>query len=166
MPSYYLDTSALVKYYIREPGTEFMVDLLENTRVDDEFFTSFLIVLEFSSAVFRRNGSGGFTRGTASQILNRFDDDAGTKFRFWPLTHEVIANALEIVDRFRLRAGDTIHLTSALNVASENGISDHTYMISSDRELIAAVRSTELIALDPQAPDSVNRLKRLRASGQ
>ena len=166
MPVYYLDASALVKYYIREPGTDFMISLLDDAAPEDEFFTSFLTVLEFSSAVLRRNDGDGFARSTASVILNRFDVDAGTLFMFWPLTHEFIADALAVVDEFRLRTGDTIHLTSAIKLASEITVSDDTYMVASDRELNAAASSAGLNTIDPQAHDSRSRLNQLRSPGQ
>ena len=52
MPIYYLDTSALLKYYIQEPGTDFMVELLESNAARDQFLTSTFTLLELSSAIF------------------------------------------------------------------------------------------------------------------
>ncbi|MCH9039524.1 MAG: type II toxin-antitoxin system VapC family toxin [Chloroflexi bacterium] len=161
MPIYYLDTSALLKYYIQEPGTDFMVELLESNAARDQFLTSTFTLLELSSAIFRR-----FHVQTARDIQLRFDEDTGVRFNFWPLDMVVLSYAVASVRDFRLRTGDMVHLSSALTIVAINNNIGDSFMVSSDKELLNAAASTDLIALDPQAPDSLDLINQLRSSGQ
>ena len=56
MPLFYLDTSALVKRYRTERGTEVVEQLLANFPPEDRFFTSFLSIIELTSAILRFDG--------------------------------------------------------------------------------------------------------------
>jgi predicted nucleic acid-binding protein len=67
MPVFYLDTSALVKRYRTEPGTEVVEELFAGAPPGDEFFISFLSIIELTSAVLRlvkgaSSASGPHTR--------------------------------------------------------------------------------------------------------
>ena len=46
MPVYYLDTSAIVKRYLEEQGTEVMDRLLDDTGPHNSFYTSWLSILD------------------------------------------------------------------------------------------------------------------------
>ncbi len=83
MAIYYLDTSAIVKYYVPEVGTEFIKSLIDDSVRSDTFYTSFLTVLEFTSALWR---NGTIQPSAVINALNSFEEDARRFFRFWPLT--------------------------------------------------------------------------------
>ena len=85
-------------------------------------------------------------------------------FRLWGLDHELVAEALPVAEDYRLRAGDTIHLATALQMASIDSGSSEVYVITSDRELIRASASpnNRLMALDPQASNSIQLLDDIR----
>ncbi len=51
MTVFYLDTSAIIKRYRRESGTDLVDQLLESPRAEDRFCTSFLTVLELTSGI-------------------------------------------------------------------------------------------------------------------
>lgn len=53
MPPFYLDTSALVKRYRMEFGSYVVDELIDQPPSGDLLFTSFLAVLEVTSAVHR-----------------------------------------------------------------------------------------------------------------
>ena len=67
-----------------------------------------------------------------------------------------------VVEDYRLRAGDAIHLASALSIAAFTD-SAQVIMISSDAELLNASESASIGALEPQAVDAVDRLRRVRS---
>ena len=55
MPIFYLDASAITKFYLRdEIGVEFVIQLLELRSPDERIFTSALSVVEVKSAISRR----------------------------------------------------------------------------------------------------------------
>lgn len=68
----YLDTSAIVKRFRREAGTEVMDQLLGTSAAHVEVVTSFLAVLEVTSAVLRLRRGGQLTLATSAEILARW----------------------------------------------------------------------------------------------
>jgi predicted nucleic acid-binding protein len=111
----YVDTSALLKGYLREPGTpEFMVWVGE--RADP--FVSPLSVVEFKCAIKRRQRAGQLTARRVRTILERFDDhlaDRSLGRLAW--RDQAFVLGTELIDRVEplpLRALDALHLAVAL----------------------------------------------------
>jgi len=84
MPVFYLDTSALVKRYRTELGTEVVEELLGNPRPQDRFFVSFLSIIELTSGVLRLARGGQLREDIAQEILARFRHDVRDLLRVWP----------------------------------------------------------------------------------
>lgn len=161
MAVYYLDTSALVKRYRTEPGTEIVEELLTDPSPDDRFFICFLSIIELTSGVVRLVRGGHLSRDTANQILARFRSDVRDLFRVWPLNEGVAADAVTVAEQHGLRSGDAIHLAAAQQIARA-APGARAVMVSSDRELIDASQTAGLVALDPQVTGSAGKLKELK----
>ena len=67
-----------------------------------------------------------------------------------------------VVEDYRLRAGDVIHLASVSSIAAFTD-SAQVIMISGDAELLNTSESASIGADDPQLVDAVDRLRRVRA---
>ena len=80
-----------------------------------------------------------------------------------PLDDRVVRGGLAAVETHRLRAGDAIHLATALATAPLVAPL-HLVMVSSDAEVIHATTAAGLAVLDPAGPDALARLRGLRAS--
>lgn len=161
MPIFYLDTSALVKRYRTEQGTEVIEALLANPLPEDRFFVSFLSIIELTSGVLRLTKGGQLSEDTANEILARFRRDLRELFRVWPLNEEVAVSAVTVVEEHKLRSADALHLATAQRIASL-APGAQTVMVSSDSELLRAAGVAGLITLDPQARESIETLKQLR----
>lgn len=162
MPVFYLDSSALVKRYQHEAGTEVIDELLESASPGDRFYTSFLSVLEVTSAVHRLMVAGQLQEGAGHEILARLRLDLRARFLLWPLNDDVVSAAVSVVELHKLRSADAIHLASALAIVSlVAGLP--VVMVSSDRELMRAARAAGLGILHPLDSDALARLRRLRA---
>lgn len=148
MPIFYLDTSALVKRYRTEPGTEVV-------------FVSFLSVLELTSAILRLARGGELREDTAGEILASFRRHLHDLLEVWPLADEITAAAVSAVQRHSLRSADALHFASAEKIAAL-APGTKVVMVSSDLELLDAAEAAGLTALDPQAPGSAVKLKQLR----
>ena len=96
MAVFYLDTSALVKRYRTEQGTEVVEELLANPSPDDRFFIGFLSIIEMTSGVLRLARGGQLRGDTADGILARFRLDVRELFRVWPLNEQVAADAVTV----------------------------------------------------------------------
>ena len=69
MAHFYLDTSAVVKRYRTEPGTDILSELLAQPIPDDRFYISFLLVLELTSGILRLAKGGQVRQSTANDII-------------------------------------------------------------------------------------------------
>ena len=71
MAFYYLETSALVKLYVREPGTDRLLALAARS-AENRLAILALAQIEFRSAVRRRERTGEIPSPIASQLLETF----------------------------------------------------------------------------------------------
>lgn len=118
MPVFYLDTSALVKRYRAEQGTEVIEQLLSNPSPEDRFFLSFLSIIELTSAALRLVRGGQLREASANELLATFRGDVRDLFRVWPLNEDIATNAVAVIEAHRLRSADALHLATAERVAS------------------------------------------------
>jgi predicted nucleic acid-binding protein len=134
----YCDTSALLKLYLPEPGSDEFNRTVQG-RVD--LLVSDQTVTEVVSALARRLHRGGLTRDAARRvqhaIVGRLDDGA---FRRVELTRDVHRRAehfLLMLGETPLRAADALHLALATSGRAAS-------MASFDARLGAAARAIGL----------------------
>lgn len=158
MAFFYLDASAIAKLYLpNEQGVEFVVQLLDLRSSTDMFATSALSVVEVKSAITRRIGSPS----DKAPLLAAYDRDLREIFDLISIRDDIIIGASSVAERYGLRAGDAIHLASALSVAA---VSDDSklFMVSSDVELLEASEVAGIGALDPQSENATASLRQIR----
>ena len=163
MAHFYLDTSAVVKRYRTEPGTDVTSTLLEQPTPDDRFYVSFLLVLEFTSGILRLVRGGRVRQSTADGIIARFRQDARDLLRIWPLDDSILGSAITVVQNHRLRSADAIHLATALAVSSVEPNVPLT-LVTSDAELAEAGQAAGLETLTPGNPEAMARLNQSRGA--
>ncbi len=73
----------------------------------------------------------------------------------------ILIQALSATENHRLRAGDTIHMATALSIAATADESQ-VVMVSADTELLLASKSAGIGALDPQTDDALSSLHQIR----
>ena len=134
-----------------------MVQLLDLRSSTDMFATSALSVVEVKSAITRRIGSPS----DKAPLLAAYDRDLREIFDLISIRDDIIIGASSVAERYGLRAGDAIHLATALDIAAT---ADETqvFMVSSDTELLEASDVAGIGALDPQTDDAVSSLLELR----
>ncbi|MFI5340179.1 MAG: type II toxin-antitoxin system VapC family toxin [Candidatus Methylomirabilales bacterium] len=113
----YFDTSALVKRYIREPGSQRLRALLRRYRV----ISSAVMPVEAVSAFRRRHASGDLTARDFQAIIAQLEKDRA----HWDLvevTSEVLSRAEDLVRRTSLRTLDAIHVASVLTIEQAAGL--------------------------------------------
>ena len=159
MPIYYLDTSATVKRYLTdEKGADFMEVLIEGLMTGETLCFSSFGILEFQAAVMRQ------TRAIhlIEEAMRKFDGDMSEMYRIIPLNDGIVYQAMDIVESYKLRAGDAVHLATALSVAADADGEQQVFMVSSDVELLAAAGAAGIGAIDPQADGAMDRLLGIR----
>ncbi len=150
MPLYYLETSALVKLYVREPGTDRLLQLASNLS-ENRLAVLAMSAVEVRSAIRRRERAGDIDSKTAGFILDRLQKHLETTFIRQALNDTVLDGALEIIDRYALRAYDAIQLAGCLALKTAANVDSPTF-VCSDQQLLDAARSELLAVLDPCAP--------------
>ena len=150
MALYYLDTSALVKLYIRESGTERLLQLVGVTQ--HKFAILALAQIEFHSAVRRRARAGDIGSASADEVLARFARHLEAKFLRQPVNEAVLETARNLVDRHPLRAYDAIQLAGCLVLRSSMG-QESPVFVSADQDQSQAAEAEGLVCLNPR-PES------------
>ncbi|MCZ7624432.1 MAG: VapC toxin family PIN domain ribonuclease [Candidatus Methylomirabilota bacterium] len=142
----YLDTSALVKKYVREPGTSHIRQLIESAT---HSFTSKIAYAEIQAALARRYREGDLSRDRLAKIVKSFEQDWQAVAQV-EVSNEILAHTRHLVRRHPLRGADAIHLSSALWVAK--ALKHPLQFISSDDRLLEAAARERLDTLVPREP--------------
>jgi predicted nucleic acid-binding protein len=136
----YLDTSALIKAYVIEAGSDWIRTLVKPDQTPT-VFTSQLTVVEAVCAFARRRREGVLSAEHHARILTSFEYDA--KYLYNTLTVEiaVVESAKRLANLHPLRAYDAVQLASAW-LANEKlvqaGHPPLTFICADDRLLAIA----------------------------
>ena len=110
--SYYLDTSALVKLYHQEIGTEQVEALFKES--DSSLVVSELAAVELYSTVARKVRTGEISDEAFDAICPNFEHDCQRRFVVRPLSAAVTHKAKELLQQYgktkALRSLDALHL--------------------------------------------------------
>ncbi|WP_421743134.1 type II toxin-antitoxin system VapC family toxin [Cellulomonas sp.] len=134
----YLDTSALVKLCVAEPGSALVAALWDGA---DLVVTSRLADAEVRAVLAGGRRAGRLDGEAAAQALAAWE-------RLWPALHVlelrdvVTAAAAVLVGRHPLRAADALHLASALQLRSPDLV-----VAAWDDHLVAAARAEGLLVV-------------------
>jgi predicted nucleic acid-binding protein len=134
----YFDTSSLLKFIIKEIGSE---ENLNIWNFSDEKVCSQLTRTEMHSALMRKVREGSIS---ASAMRARLDamDKLFADVVLVDITSEVIDASCELVKELPLKSADAIHLATALMVRAD-------LFSSSDKKLCAAASESGIAVTDP-----------------
>lgn len=137
MTTYYVDTSALIKRYLTESGSEWVREIA-NPKAGNVIIVCDLTPVEFHSTLAPRWREGEIT-GENTQILqNRFMADLEIEYLSVPLESNVltIARNLFAYTPYLLRSLDAIQLASA--ESAQVALGEPMTFVSADKRLLAA----------------------------
>jgi predicted nucleic acid-binding protein len=144
---YYLDTSALVKLYVREHGTERMLQLTSRT-ASNQLAVLALAQVEIRSALRRRERVGEISRAVVDQLLASFQRHVESKFLRQAITDAILDEACDLIDRRGLTAFDAIQLAGYFALKTTSGKNIPTF-VSADRDLLHAAEAEAVPVMDP-----------------
>lgn len=151
MPLHYVDSSALVKKYLPERGTEWVRQLVSS----EPIAVSLLASVELASALSRRALDGDLTPVERDAAYASFLKDAQGFIVLavsQPILEEASSLLLSRPSTVSLRALDALHLASAKIVfalARRRGIDTGSF-ITADRALYEASAWQSIRAVDPE----------------
>ncbi|MCW5935189.1 MAG: type II toxin-antitoxin system VapC family toxin [Fimbriimonadia bacterium] len=112
MAVYYLDSSALLKQYAQEVGSEWVQNLTDVQNIHI-LFVSLITGVEIVSALTQRVRQGSIDVQAAKQAVHAFRQDWFHHYEVILTTDEVIDRAMQIAEAYGLRAYDAVQLASA-----------------------------------------------------
>ena len=154
MSTYYLDTSALVKRYAHERGTDWMVSLLTLTFQHD-VYTVRLTGPEMVAALFRKARTGEISQSEAIRAANKFRADWQRLYQIIEVSVDIADRAMSLVAKHALRGYDAVHLAAAVSLQEtrrDMELPPLTFISADDNQLAAAQSeglTTENPALHP-----------------
>ncbi len=143
----YLDTSALVKLFHEEEGTDLITALIEGSGV--VLYVSELTILEFTSALQRLCRAGFIDLNNLKVALDSFRKELN-RFKVIPVSSQVIDGAenllLELGNEYGLRTLDAIELSTfvSLNLNLEEAL-----FVASDQILVKAAEAKGIKTFNP-----------------
>jgi Predicted nucleic acid-binding protein, contains PIN domain len=139
----FFDTSALVKRYYEEPGTEAVDALIEG---DSTIVISSLSVVETVSAFRRKYNRSAISETRINDLLSAVFEEALTRFVIVPMAESVLQLAFTLVLDGDLRTLDSLQLSTALGLDTDDEL---LRFVTADAELAAAAEANGLSVSNP-----------------
>ena len=141
----YLDTSALVKRFVEEKGSERVAAIVLR---GGPVATAKIAYAEVFAAFARRHREGAISQGRYARVRRNFAREWGAYVRI-DLHHDVLTRARDLIRRHPLRAYDAVHLATALDLQAALG--ESVVFVAADGSLLQAAEHERLDIVDPEA---------------
>lgn len=147
---YYLDTSALVKYYVQESGTPWVMGLCDPA-AGHTIATARITQAEAAAAFARKYRNGDFSERDYTRILKQLADDFLFEFVLVEITASLINLAVSLTQRHKLRGYDAVQLASGLTLNAAVAQTRHAPItfVGADKVLLMAAQDEGLRADNP-----------------
>jgi predicted nucleic acid-binding protein len=148
--AYFLDSSAGVKLYRWEIGSNRVLDIADPLNENELFVAEFTIV-EISAALYRSVRGGGMRSDEALKAVRALRNDFSSSFFTIDIGAALIDDALHVAERRGLRGYDCLQLASALTIDRTRRAagSSSIVLLSADLELNEAARAEGFTVENP-----------------
>ena len=140
----YFDSSAIVKRYMEEAGSDNVNKMVNESSI---IATSKLTYPEIVSAFTRKRRAGDISKDNYVKALNEFEKEWDYFFVI-QFHDEFFSTIKKLIERHSLRAADSIHLASALWL--KQSVKENITFVASDVILLNAARTEKLSVANPQ----------------
>jgi uncharacterized protein len=113
MATYFLDTSAIIKRYIFEPGQAWVLSLC-NPAQGHDLYISQVALVEVVAAICRRAREKSINMAERDRLITVFREDSKQGYNIWPVTTDLYYDAGDLCRSHRLRAYDAVQLACVL----------------------------------------------------
>lgn len=149
MANYYFDTSAMLKIYIEEDGTDRVLTLIDEDR-DNRLFILELTLLDARSAIGIRERMGRISTDTANGALAQIDRDRTSLFTIQSISAPVMNEASRLIDNHPLRSLDALQLAGCILLSQ--AYRPPPIFVCADYDLCAAAAAERIATLNPLQP--------------
>lgn len=150
MAVYFVDSSALVKRYISETGSTWVLSLFDPALYNDVLIAA-ITGVEIVAAITRRARGGSIGTVDATTACNQFRTDLQLEYQVIEVTQSIITSAMALAEIYGLRGYDAVQLATGREINAlcvSNSLPTVTF-VSADDELNAAATSEGLIVENP-----------------
>jgi uncharacterized protein len=147
---YFFDSSAIVKRYVLETGTQWVNGIIDPLSGNDVYLAR-ITGVEVVSALVRRGRDGTISAQDVAAALEQFHKDFTSEYQVLDTTSFVLARAMSLAEAHALRGYDAVQLAAALEVNGfclATGLSALT-LISADVPLNSAATAEGLEVDNP-----------------
>ncbi len=143
MKFYFFDTSALIKKYHAEKGTE-AIDRIFSEE-DKAIVISSICITEMVSAMNRKKEDKTISKNDLDVALSRFFQDALKEFLILELDDGHIKDSVTLVLKHGLRTLDALQLSVAIGLRESKPI-----FVCADKKLVSVAEKEGLKAINPE----------------
>jgi predicted nucleic acid-binding protein len=143
---YFLETTAFARLFVREPGTDALIRLMETVE-DNRKLISAASPLEVYAAIRRRERSGQISPQAAAAALELLRVESSRMVQ-QPLNPGVLETARQLLDRTSLRWPEALQLGSALT-ARDMFPGTRITFVSASASLLEAAKAEGLDTVNP-----------------
>ncbi len=150
MGSYFLDTSAIIKYYFPEQGHNWVVSLCNPVQGLDLYIAQIALV-EVVAAICRKAREQNISDERRDALINTFRHDSLNVFIIWPITPTIFILPVTYAALYRLRAYDAVQLACVLGLCNEAAINGKSMpsFVCADNNLVSFAASEGLTVINP-----------------
>lgn len=144
----FLDASVLVKLYVEEPGSTWLLKVIEKN--SPQIYLSALSRAEFHAAVRHRQGKRDIGARDADELLRAFDQDLSSRYVVQPVNSAVIDLCCELVSRHSLPPTDGLQLASCVLLVTHHKHLSPLFL-SADAALNSAAENEGIRSDNPES---------------
>jgi predicted nucleic acid-binding protein len=148
---YFVDTSALIKRYLKEEGTEVVRDIIRPTS-GNRIHVSQIASIEVVSAFARQRREKSITDIHLLTARRMFERHMSFDYVVLRLSDEITAMACDLLEKHKLRSLDAIQLASAFIANDQLIRKKHAPLmfVCADHRLLTAASEAGLAILEPK----------------
>lgn len=152
MAALIFDASGIVKRYLTEVGSGWVLALTEPAAAHEIFLTR-LTRLEIVAAIARRGRGGAMPAAATTALLAQLRHDSAHQYTILEITPSVLVEAEHLAETYGLRAYDAVQLAAAADLHRDRSVQGLTRLtlISADQELNTAATGEGIDVDDPTA---------------
>jgi predicted nucleic acid-binding protein len=147
---YFFDSSAIVKRYVKETGTGWILNITDPAK-RNRIYVARITGVEVVSAIARRGRNGDIPGAEVFDAIGQFQNDFSSQYRVLEITPALTGIAMVLAQACALRGYDAIQLAAALEYNNRRLLMSlpALILVSADNALNSAAMAEGLTVDNP-----------------
>jgi len=141
---YFFDSSAIIKRYHRETGTEKVDEIVDGI---GEIYISSLALIETIATLRRKVKERKLTHNRFSKLKSAFLYDVEKRYALIPIEDSLVVDALYLAEKYAMKSLDSLQLASALKIKS---VEEEIIFVSADLQLLKFAQKEGFEIFNPE----------------